>query len=349
MRLDLQAMALLLLTACGIRNPVRNTIIIEPDGDRRHVTVAARTEIDDASGDDEAERRRLSELRNTILDHGDLWSARFASVSAESEHIAYDKSGGVLRRAEHSARISIDDLQRFFGDLGTVQVTDEERWTELTFYPSSSTRATRQQREHVEQAMHVWATDAVRYFRALDALYAYLDRKPQRAVPALTILLDDKDEESVIEEENALLTDVKNAMTAIIDHVSEAKRNGVTLDEEFDLVFNPLPGEIVLRVPGAILALDGFERRDERTVAIPRAGLVDALKSMEGRWVSPDPLAIIALASETNSDTPDAAEIAKRPRHSSSSVTVDEVEKALADRLKPVGTYRVRWIRSSGS
>jgi hypothetical protein len=349
MRLDLQTTALLLLTACGIRNPVKNTIIIEPDADRRHVTVAARTEIDDATGDDEAERHRLTELRNTILDHGDLWTARFASVNAESEHIAYDKSGGVLRRAEHSARISIDDLQRFLGDLGTIQITDEERWTELTFYPSSSTRATRQQRAHVEQAMHVWATDAVRYFRALDRLYAYIDREPQRGVPVFTRLLADKDEESAIEEEDALLTAVKTAMTAIIDHVSEAKRDGITLDEEFDLVFNPLPGEIVLRVPSAILVIDGFERRDERSVAIPRAGLVDAVKALEGRWVSPDPLAIIALGSETNSDAPNPADIATRPRHSSSSVTVDEVEKALATRLKPVGAYRVRWVRSSAS
>lgn len=349
MRLVLRVIAVLSLTACGIRNPVKNTIVIEPDADRRHVTVAARTEIEDTGGDDAAERERLSELRDAILDHRDLWTPRFASVNAESEHIAYDKSGGVLRRAEHSARISVDDLQRFLGDLGTIQITSEERWTELTFYPSSSTRATRRQREHVDQAIHVWATDAVRYFRALDRLYAYLDREPGRAVPVFTIILSDKDEKSVIEEEDALITTVKNAMTAIMDHVSEAKRDGVTLDEEFDLVFNPLPGEIVVRAPNAILVIDGFERRDERIVAIPRAGLVDAVKSMEGKWVSPDPLAIIALGSETNSDAPDPADIATRPRHSSSSVTVDEVEKALANRLKPAGAYRVRWARSSAS
>ncbi len=349
MRLVLRVIAVLFLTACGIRNPVKNTIIIEPDDDRRHVTVAARTEIEDTGGDDAAERERLSELRNAILDHRDPWTARFASVNAESEHIAYDKSGGVLRRAEHSARISIADLQRFLGDLGTVQITGEERWTELTFYPSSSTRATRRQREHVDQAIHVWATDAVRYFRALDHLYAYLDREPKRAVPVFTIVLSDKDEKSVIEEEDALLTTVKNAMTAIVDHISEAKRDGITLDEEFDLVFNPLPGEVVLRLPSAILIIDGFERRDERTVAIPRSGLVDAVKSMEGMWVTPDPLAIMARASDTNTDAPEAADIAARPRHSSASITVDEVEKALATRLRPAGAYRVRWAKSSGS
>ena len=68
-------------------------------------------------------------------------------------------------------------------------------------------------------------------------------------------------------------------MGAIIDHVNQAKQQGVTLDEEFDLVFNPLPAAIVLHLPASIISSDGFEQRDERTVAIPRAGLIDAMAS----------------------------------------------------------------------
>jgi hypothetical protein len=225
-----RAMLLLLLTACGLRNPVKNTFVIEPDDDRRHVVVTARIDIAE-NGNDPAENERLVEARAAIADRSDPWTARFANLNADSERVVYEKSGGVLRHAERSARIRIDDLQRFLSDCGTVQMTESERWIELAFYPSSSTRATRRQREHVETAMHTWSADAVRYLRALDRLYAYLDREPQRAKPLFAILFSDKEEKSTIEEEEALLTAVNDAMQTVIDHVGDS-RQGVTLDEE---------------------------------------------------------------------------------------------------------------------
>jgi hypothetical protein len=330
------------LTACGMRNPVKNTIVIEPEEDRRHAMVTLRTEIA-ANGNDPAKNERLSEMRAAIIDRRDPWTPRFAAINADSERVVYEKSRGVLRRAERSARIGLDDLQRFLSDCGTVQISESEHWTELAFYPSSSTRATRQQREHVEKSSRVWAADAVRYLRALDRLYSYLDREPQRANAVFTILLSDKDEKSVIDKEDALLTAVNDAMSAIVDHVDQAREQGFTLDEEFDLVFNPLPGEIVVRLPAPIVLSEGFERRDERTVAIPRRGLVDAISGLEGRWASPDPLAIIARASDTDAAKPAAEDVAARARRSSATVTVDEVEKALAERLRPAAAYRVRW------
>lgn len=336
-------LAIVLFAACGIRNPVKNSVIIEPDADTRHVTVTAKTDIID-SGSDATERERINEMRTSLLEHRDEWTPRFAALNAFSEHIAFDKTDGALRHAEHSVKISTEDLPRLLGDLGTVQLSDSEHWMELAFYPTASTRATRQQRDHVEEAMKTWSRDAVRYFRALDALYLYLNAQPQRATPVFTILFsDNEDEHSTIEEEDALITAVSHAMTTIIRHVDDAKRAGVTLDEEFDLVFNPLPGEIVVRVPGPILAFEGFERRDERTAAIPRAGLIDAVRSLEGKWVSPDPLAILGHSDESNTPIPKPEEIAARPRHSSATVTVEEVQTALIARLKPAGTFRVRW------
>ncbi|MGZ8829222.1 MAG: hypothetical protein ACXW2Q_02465 [Thermoanaerobaculia bacterium] len=335
-------LAVLLLAACGMRDPIRNTMTIEPDDDRRRVTVSMRIEIGPDT-EDRSENGRLAEARASIVNGRDPWTARFASLNAESARVIYEKSYGTLRRAEWSAKIPTEDLQRFLAETGTVQMTDGERWTELAFYPTASTRATRQQREHVLAAMRTWATDAVQYFRALDRLYSYLDRQPHRATPVFTILLSDQEQISTIEEEDALIKAVTEAMGAIIDHVNQAKQQGMTLDEEFDLVFNPLPAEIVLHLPAPIISSDGFERRDERTVAIPRAGLIDAIASLEGRWATPDPLAIIARASDTNSNGPTAEDVAAIKRHSTPAVTVDEVEKALAARLRPAGAYRVRW------
>ena len=191
--------------------------------------------------------------------------------------------------------------------------------------------------------MHRLSADVVRYLRALDRVYTYLDHVPDRATPVFTILLSDKEERSTIEDEDALLTDLNKAMTILVDHVDEARNQGVTLDEEFDLVFNPLPAEVVVRTPASITSFEGFEKRDDHTVAIPRAGLVQAIASLEGRWASPDPLAIIARSSDQDTPMPKPEDVAAQPRHSTSTVTAEEVEQALAARVKPAAAYRVRW------
>lgn len=58
-------------------------------------------------------------------------------------------------------------------------------------------------------------------------------------------------------------------------------------------MFNPFPAEVFVTTPGAITGLEGFEKTDEKTVAIRRRGIFDAIDALEGRWISPDPLSLL--------------------------------------------------------
>ncbi|HEX9162240.1 MAG TPA: hypothetical protein VF980_11085 [Thermoanaerobaculia bacterium] len=329
------------VSACGVRNPVRNTVTIAPDDDHRHVTVTARTEFLD-EGKDAEERERLASLRSALAEGRDPWTARFASISAETERVSYERKRGELRVAERSATIRTEDLQRLLSDCGTVQITEGEGWSELAIYPGSSTRATRQEREQVESMMRTWSADAARYLRALDRLYGYLNRQPDRALPVFTVLFSEN-QTSAIEDEDAFIKPVKSAIDTIGEHIDQARAHGVTIDEKFDLVFNPLPAEVVVHTPHPIETADGFDRRDESTVVIARRGLIDAVLSLENRWASPDPLAMIGRASYNDKPDPKPEDIAVLPRSSTPTVTAQEIQDALAEKLRPAAAYRVRW------
>jgi len=126
------------------------------------------------------------------------------------------------------------------------------------------------------------------------------------------------------------------------DRLSERMRPKETdaymVDEEFDLVFNPFPGEIVVVTPKIASGVENFDKRDATTFVIPRRGLLDAVSSLEGKWVSPDPFAMSAHGD------PKPEQLAKMPRRWSAVVTASEIEAAVSERLKPASVYRVRWV-----
>jgi hypothetical protein len=332
----------LALSACGIRSPITNRLTLDFDKDGKRLTVTVVTEIDtEVQG--QAISDRIDAAREALLAGRDDWSNRFAAVDAESERLAFVKKRGVLQRAEHSAVIDRDALQRFFGDLPmTIGLTHGEGGTELAIYANSSTRATREQREHVEKAMQAWCSEAAHYLAAMNALYGYLVERPDRAEAVFTVLFSEH-ERSVNKREQALIESVTNDMDAIFASLRPAEKDALTLDDETDLVYNPFPAEIVVHLPHEIVAVENFEKRSEDTVAIRRAGLVDAIASLQGRWVSPDPLALAIRADQSDSDIPSAAWFASQPRKSSAVVTALDIQNALVEKLRPATTYKVRW------
>lgn len=337
-----RALLLLLLTGCGLRAPIRNTIAIEPDERVRNATITVVTEFSTEPGS-RAVSERLRAARLAMLDGRDEWSPRFGSVTAFSERIAFDKERGVLKSAQRTAVIDVDDLQRFFTDTGiTVQLTRGEGWTELAFFPGTASRATRLQRDRVAASLKTWTADAQRYLQAMAHLYSYLDREPHRAESAFAAIFSD--EEQLAEEEESLVGEVKRAMDAILEHMKLDESEATTLDEEFDLVYNPFPGEIIVKLPRQVIAVEGFTRRDGDSVAIRRSGILDAAAALEGRWLAPDPLAMLMHADEAQKELPpDAAALAKMPRKRTATPSRSEIEDAFVEQLRPAATYRVRW------
>ena len=218
-----------------------------------------------------------------------------------------------------------------------VSLTRGDTFTELAIYPNASTRATRQQRERVMALLETWSRDTSHYIDAVSKLYRYLDEHPQRAETVFKLLFDDS-EKSTVDEEQALIDHVGETMEVISSRVNQQSTSAYTIDEEFDLVFNPFPAEITIKTPHAFMLSEGFDKRADDLVAIHRTGLLETVEALEGKWISPDPLAISMREEQIN-----PKKLAAMSRKSSTIVPPSEIAKLVTDRLKPASVYRVRW------
>jgi hypothetical protein len=327
----------LVLSACGIKSPVENrlSLVFYEDPSRVHVNTSVHID----SPDNKVIAERVDNLREAIAGNRDEWAMRFAGLNIDNERIIVDRSNGRITGAERLTTIDRDELPKFFNDMSvTVSLLPNNGYTELTIIPGASSRATRQQRERVLATLHEWSTEAAAYVDALSHLYQYLDANPERAQPAFTILLSDRDQKSVNDEEQAFIEKVWATADRLSERMRPKETDAYMVDEEFDLVFNPFPGEITVTTPKTASGVEGFDKRDATTFVIPRRGLLDAISSLEGKWVSPDPLAMSAHGD------PKPEQLAKLPRHWSPVVTASEIESGISERLKPASVYKLRWI-----
>jgi hypothetical protein len=106
-----------------------------------------------------------------------------------------------------------------------------------------------------------------------------------------------------------------------------------------DLIFNPFPARVTIRVPGDVLASEGFRKSGKSgDLVIEPIDLFAAIGELEGKWISPDPL--VALLRD---ERPAPEDVAKLPRKSEAVVSGGEVARAIRDQLQRPRTYSVRW------
>lgn len=337
MKRFLFAAVALLLSACGIKPAVENrlSLVFYEDPSRVHVNTAIHID----STENKVIEARVDNLREAIAGNRDEWAMRFAGLNIDNERVTVDRLYGRVMGVERQTTIDRNELPKFFNDMSvTVSLLPNNGYTELTIIPGASTRATRQQRDRVLATLHQWSTEAAAYVDALAHLYEYLDANPERAQPAFTILLADRDQKSVSDKEQALIEKVWETADRLSERMRPKETDAYMVDEEFDLVFNPFPGEIVVVTPRTGSGVENFDKRDATTFVIPRRGLLDAISSLDGKWISPDPL-VMSIRGE-----PKPEQLAKMPRHWSPLVTASEIESAVSERLKPATVYKVRWI-----
>ncbi len=318
----LAALAVLLLaTACG-RLPVRDEVVVQFHDDRDEVTVTAETLFDHGNSS-----QRVESARSAALQGLDPWTVRFARMDPQSEEITFARRQGELERVTRRIRIPADDLQRLFSDTNiTLNLIRGEGWRELSLYPGSSSRASREQIRHFEEELHAWSRDVARYFVAIDHLYDYLDENPHRSKFVFAALVNEK-EAAVLEDEESLLTAVIESMERIAERMDAHEDDAFTFAEEADLIYNPFPARMVIRAPG------------EKELVIERIDLFATIAALEGKWVSPDPLA--ALLKE---ELPTGEELAAMPRKSTSVINASHIETAIREQLAQPRTYTVRWL-----
>lgn len=343
-RLAALALATCALTACVVERPVRDrvTLAIEAN-DTAHVRVVAETSFPQWPG--RPPRRmaaRLDALRESLAAGRDEWSVRFNKVQPENERIIFDRKAGVIERAEHSATIDRAQLESLFADMPvTIQLLHGEGWSELAIYPGSSRRATRAQAEHYEKTVQFFSEAVARYLAAMHRLYGYLDAQPHRTRIIYAALLGDDPNLILTEEEHALVEGAGDALNDIMTRLDAAEDQAYTLTEEADLAHQPLAADVYVELPDEPTLIEGFARTKDG-VAIVRPSLLDAVTKLEGRWLSPDPLAMRLHDPEGKKEI-DIEALAREPRHHTTVVTPDEITQAVFEQLQPKSVYRVRW------
>ncbi|HEX7184114.1 MAG TPA: hypothetical protein VF756_19950 [Thermoanaerobaculia bacterium] len=297
--------------------------------------------------------RRLAQTRQAVLEGWDPWSQRFAAIDPAAERFSWEKRLGELHKGTRSAAITEPrDLAGFFRDT-SIQVSYEirEGTAELVITPGTPTRATRKQRKEMERTVEDWTGRVAEYLAASEDLYRYLEDRPDRARPCFGVLfgelLSETDKETLEElfdPERKRVDRLSEAMAEVWDVLLVPKGTDHSLDEVSHLVYDPFPAPLTVRLPGAPLeAPEGFavdEKAQTLTAAGP--GLWQALRSLEGRWISPDPLLLyVTRGGQSQKEPMDLDEFLALPRRAARPSSSTEVRRAIEERLKPAPLYRV--------
>lgn len=337
----------LLLFSCD--PVVRRVVTLTFDAPGENVTIEATTTVDHNPKPGTPEFAEAEEARAALRAERDDWSLRFAQAAPIAERVTFERSEGKIDSVDRRATVKVDDLQKFFYDTPvTITTTRGEGWIEMAVYAGASMRASPAQRRLADKVLAAYTGRAARYFEAVRTLYAYLDEKPQRAEPLFfEVFRDDNDEPMPMSDrERSATADVRQSLDALLD--TDNIEPGVNFDRLFDLVYNPFPAECKVIVKAAVLGAEGFEKVDSETFAIRTSTALEAVGALEGRWISPDPLAVFARSGKGDKASTLAASLAREHRHADPVVTRSELAAALVEKMRPAPRYRLRWVTKAG-
>lgn len=361
------AMGLAIAMAGCFRSPVERSLelIFGAEGGVRAVFV---TRLDwPAAGDADTgpsarARKRLEQLAQQIERGDDSWSREVARLEPARERIASEREAGRLVLAERSVDL-VDprDLAPVFAASGVDYAFGVVGGTAtLTLRPGSSRRATGRDRAAYQASIGPWLQAAGAYVAALRALYGYLEVEPSRARaclgPLVADVLDDDVKESLPElreEEQSLVDAVNEAMNALasVFRAQEASDEGYSLDEISNLVHDPFPAPLTIRLPRAPLEVTGFEAGEGGTLVVGGTSLWSAWLAVAAKVVEPDPLREVVTRFRATVGEPaplDLDNFAALPRFAEA-VDARALGERIALRLEPAPLYQVSWVMAESS
>ncbi|HKH50164.1 MAG TPA: hypothetical protein VKM72_36390 [Thermoanaerobaculia bacterium] len=342
----------LVLFAC-FEPPVLETLDLRFLRDGSFV-VTSTVEVSDEKGEaNPALTRRLAQVRQELEEGTDPWGRRFASLEPVAERFAWEKQLGALRRGTRAA-IATEPagLHAFFGDTSlNVSYEIRDGVAELAIAPGSPARASRSQRDEVERTLDAWSGHVAAYLKEAGDLWTYLDERPDRAHSCLGTLFEDLLADEVREKLEPLTEDeleridlLRQAMEQVMAVLLVSEGADHSPDELSHLVYDPFPARLTVRLPGRPLeAPEGFAiDPDGKTLVATGPGLWQALQSLEGRWLAPDPALLYVQRDGRDQKEPlDLDTLVALARRSEPAPYADEVREALEDRLHPEPLYRV--------
>lgn len=340
MRRGLVLLALLTAAACTPA-PIRNELTVAFGREGNTVTLTSETRFE-LRPRGTAVQKRVENARSAALSNTDEWAYRFARLEPMEEEVTFRREAGALESVRRSATIRAEDLQDFFTDMNvTVSLIRRDGVSELAFFPGTSGRATRELRQRFDRDLHDWSGAVARYFLAVDHLYSYMSEAPHRADVLFAALVEADSAEgtaALLEDEAPLVDAVLAAMQDLAERIDEQNTRASTLAEETDLVLNPFPARVVVRLPGDPLAIQGFTLGRDGNPTIEPVDLVAGIVKLEGEWISPDPLAAIL-----RDQIPSAKELAAMPRRSSPVISASEIANAIRESTTVAPQYSVSW------
>lgn len=346
-RLAAVLVACTLLSAC-FEEPVREHLHLHLAAGAVVAIWTHEVDAPDRAQGNAAVARRMDASRDALARGLTPATGWFQRTAAAADRVTLERLDGVVRRGRWSAVLTDPrELENLLAEIGlTALVSPTDDVVELYLQPAASPRASRAQRELVDELITSWSTDIARYLAAAATLYGYLDRHPERATACFTHLFEegdvvagwplDDDEAPLVEELADRVDDVAAALLTLDDQA-------FSLNELSRLVFDPFPARLTVSSAVGFVAHQGFATTPgglER----PPLSLWQALLGLEGLWISPDIVtAVVAPAPDDAQPDPDPAAFASRPRRHTAVPTPSEVEDEIRVRLGDVPITTVTW------
>ena len=288
-----------------------------------------------------------------MLEGSDPWSRRFAEIHPPLEKSSWEKQLGEIQKQTHSAALAEPrDLAAAFGDTSlNVSYEIKEGIAELVIAPGAPSRASSRQREQQEDPRHlVEDGGAVLQFRRgplpLPRRASGAGQGLSRGALLRPALRHRQGEPaSGHRPEKERIETLQAAMQEVWSILNVPKGEDHTPDELSHLVYDPFPGRLTVRLPGPPVAPpEGFASAADGTLTAAGPGLWQALRSLQGRWLAPDPILIYMDHQQRTPNEPlDLAALLRQPRHAEPAPDAEEVGLAMEERLLPAPVYRVAW------
>jgi hypothetical protein len=319
----------------------------------RGATVVTVVQEVDATDDIDSDNRSLAdraEEARSNLEHGDdPWSRRFDMLAPTAEHQSLHRIDGEIRRATRTVVLeSFEDVLRVLEMDGlTGSLVRRGHVNELELFPTGGSRATAAQRREAERRLEQWSATIYRYATAVAELYAYLDDRPQRAVPCLAHVFDQHEnlpaDGPLSRAEETSVLEVKESMEAVAEALLVPEDAAFSLNQLLRLVYDPLPARLTIAVEGAVVRHEGFLSRNG-SLERPAVDAWSSLQRAVGRWLVPDPVtAAVALPLSGPQPELDIESIASMPRRALPPSSAADVEAAILSELAPLDRHWLRW------
>ena len=332
--------------------PVTESLRIVFDAEGKMTMVAVtRFSSDKSATENPAAASRLDSLRTAIARGDDTWGRVARRLEPDAQKDTFEYAGGILQEA--SREILVEDpgkVRLVFSEspLKVFLTRRGELWI-LQIIPGTSDRATQRQVRSVHEGLARFGGSVSNYVKAVAALYDYLKANPERARDCFADIFEDLTkkaprESALSEEETALVKTVKDRMGDVFGILELKEGEEYTLDELSHLVYDPFPAPLELETSAPPEEVEGFAPRGERTFAAAGPGLWEALASLKGQWVSPDPV-LIYVGQMLHEGGPnfDLDEFLSEPRSVRGQPDADAVRHALEEHLRPAERYLLKW------